>query len=328
MLLTIIIPVYNAEKYLLYTINSILSQQYSDYEILLIDDGSTDSSSILCDSLAEQYSCISVFHKPNGGVSSARNTGIENTHGKYITFIDADDVIGDGMLADLIYEIETKQADKIFCAFEEIQENGKTIQRVSDIPNREKLDREFIVSTMLYSGCTTNGYMNSVCGSIFKTSIIVNNKLGFENRPVGEDWLFNMMYCDLAQSIIYINKPYYKYKRNNESAMAKYQPRQFDLWLENRALRQSFIDKYSFKVNNTKIDLEWVSKVMYYSVRVVHCDMNFRLKLKKIFSNPDFRTAIKKGTIKPLYFMPVIWAIRLRLYRLSIYELRIISIII
>ena len=85
--LSIIIPVYNSDKYLAYCLDSIVGHKGIEYEIILIDDGSNDNSPIICDEYSKKYDNIRVYHKPNGGVSSARNLGIENSNGKWITFI-------------------------------------------------------------------------------------------------------------------------------------------------------------------------------------------------------------------------------------------------
>ena len=89
--ISVIVPVYNTEKYLDRCIQSILAQTYTDFELLLVDDGSTDSSGAICDKYAEQDSRVRVFHKENGGVSSARNQGLDNAKGEWITFVDSDD---------------------------------------------------------------------------------------------------------------------------------------------------------------------------------------------------------------------------------------------
>ena len=90
-LISVIVPVYNTEKYLHRCIDSILNQTFTDFELLLINDGSTDSSSAICDEYAEKDCRVRVFHKPNGGVSSARNLGLEKAQGEWITFCDSDD---------------------------------------------------------------------------------------------------------------------------------------------------------------------------------------------------------------------------------------------
>lgn len=99
---TIIVPVYNVEKYLTCCIGSILSQSFKDFELLLIDDGSSDLSGEICDDYVEKDARIRVFHKENGGVSSARNLGLENAQGEWICFIDSDDWVEVDFLKELI----------------------------------------------------------------------------------------------------------------------------------------------------------------------------------------------------------------------------------
>ncbi len=96
--ISVIVPVYNVEQYLPRCIDSILAQTFTDFELLLIDDGSRDNSGKICDEYAEKDSRIRVFHKENGGVSSARNVGLDNTCGEYVSFIDSDDWIGPSFL--------------------------------------------------------------------------------------------------------------------------------------------------------------------------------------------------------------------------------------
>ena len=103
MLLSVIIPVYNVEKYLDKCVQSVVDQTYSDLEIILVDDGSTDSSGMLCDNWKEKDRRISVIHKNNGGLSSARNTGIAAAKGDFISFIDSDDFIESEMYETMIY---------------------------------------------------------------------------------------------------------------------------------------------------------------------------------------------------------------------------------
>ena len=93
--ISVIVPVYNTEKYLHRCIDSILDQTFTDFELLLIDDGSTDSSGTICDEYAAKDSRVRVFHKENGGVSSARNMGLDNAYGEWITFVDSDDYLID-----------------------------------------------------------------------------------------------------------------------------------------------------------------------------------------------------------------------------------------
>ena len=104
--ISIIVPVYNAEKTLHKCVDSILNQSYKDWELLLVDDGSTDNSAIICDEYLQQDKRIKVFHKFNGGVSSARNVGLDNAEGEWITFVDSDDYVYEAWLNNFIFEIE------------------------------------------------------------------------------------------------------------------------------------------------------------------------------------------------------------------------------
>ena len=117
-MISVIVPVYNVEKYLSRCIDSILNQTYKDYEIILIDDGSKDSSGKICDEYAKNHNNISVIHTKNRGLSAARNTGTENSHGEYITFVDSDDLISNSFLSDLYTLIVNNNADISLCNFQ------------------------------------------------------------------------------------------------------------------------------------------------------------------------------------------------------------------
>ena len=100
-MISVIVPVYNVENYIHHCVDSILSQSFSDFELLLIDDGSNDKSGLICDEYARKDSRIKVYHKENGGVSSARNLGIEKANGEWICFIDADDYVRQDFFSDI-----------------------------------------------------------------------------------------------------------------------------------------------------------------------------------------------------------------------------------
>ena len=116
-MISVIIPVFNAEKYLRECLDSVANQTYNDLEILLIDDGSKDSSPQICDGYAAADSRFTVIHKENGGVSSARNTGIENAHGNLMAFVDADDVLDLDMYEILVHALETTDSDIAACSY-------------------------------------------------------------------------------------------------------------------------------------------------------------------------------------------------------------------
>ena len=117
---SVVIPVYNVEKYLVQCLDSVVAQDYKDIEVILVDDGSTDSSGLICDEYAKKYQFIDVIHKKNGGLGYARNTGIERAKGDYITFIDSDDIVGKQMITNLINQIDRNGADTVVGGFRRI----------------------------------------------------------------------------------------------------------------------------------------------------------------------------------------------------------------
>lgn len=187
-LVTVVIPVYNVEKYLKECVDSVLQQTYKELEIILIDDGSTDNSSILCDEYAEQYSAIRVLHKNNAGLSSARNVGIKEANGEYIYFLDSDDYIDKRSIEVLVSEMKTSKAD--FISFEaEAFSDGIEIQQ------KTKYHKRFLYAES--SGCDMlnqlidcKEYVASVPLLFFKMEYLKKQKLFFENGLIHEDELF------------------------------------------------------------------------------------------------------------------------------------------
>jgi glycosyltransferases involved in cell wall biogenesis len=323
-LISVIIPVYNAEKYVEATVESVLSQNHDNFEVILVDDGSTDNSAVICDSLSAKYDRIRVIHKANGGVSSARNAGIEAASGKYITFIDADDKAGENMLSDLIEEAERHNADKVFCGIEEILDTGERMARIADLPPRKLMGRPEIISLMLRAGCSGDSFMNSVCGGLFKAELIRRYNMRFADRPMGEDWMFNMQYCEIAASAVYIDRPYYKYLRNSASAVSRYHPGQFELWLENRAFRRHFVEKYGFTTDSKAIDARWITKVLFYAMQTINNDNAYKEKLRAILGNSEFSAALRNAAfVSPRYMAPVVWLMNKNLYGASLMLLRL-----
>ena len=112
--ISVVIPVYNVEKYLQECVNSVLRQTYTDFEVILVDDGSTDSGGRICDDYAQKDPRVRVIHQANGGLSVARNTGLRAAQGKYVYFLDSDDYIEDHTLEALIFLAEKESADIVF----------------------------------------------------------------------------------------------------------------------------------------------------------------------------------------------------------------------
>ena len=201
-LISVIVPVYNREKYLDRCIQSLLNQTYRNIEIILVDDGSSDSSPELCDGYAKSETRIKVIHKTNGGISSARNAGIINAKGNYITFIDSDDWIALDTYEYCIKLLEKYKADIVQFNYYMVR-GQETIKQP-----RERIhiyrDKE-ILQYYMESSTKTGSY--SVCRCLFPTEII--KKLRFREGKINED--IDFKYKALKQCKVLVNSNQYKY---------------------------------------------------------------------------------------------------------------------
>lgn len=208
-LISIIVPVYNVEKYLSKCIESILHQTYKNWELLLIDDGSHDNSGKICDEYALNDSRIKVFHKANGGVSSARNLGLEKALGDFIMFVDSDDWIGEKCLEICTKEIIENDLDALQFGFTAVFPNQET-PRIKE-------------STSILNGgeyIQTNSFNVCVWGGIYKKKIIDDYKLKFiQQLKLAEDQIFTLNFFKHTQRIKYIDKPMYYYLQRMDSAI-------------------------------------------------------------------------------------------------------------
>lgn len=198
---SIIVPVYKAEKCLARCIDSILQQSFKDWELLLVDDGSPDNSGALCDEYAIIDTRIKVFHKDNGGVSSARNLGLAHARGEYITFIDADDYVSGDYLEKLV---ACTPVDLVICGFK--NEGETTFQ-----PESIRVDA-LECSPLLTSLFEIPYYLDTPWCKLYKKSIIDDNNLKFDRLlKLSEDTLFSYNYIYYCNSIQIIADVLYTY---------------------------------------------------------------------------------------------------------------------
>lgn len=216
-MVSIIIPVYNAGKYLEDCIKSILSQSYKNWEMILVDDGSTDSSDEICDKYAAKYQNIITIHKQNGGVSSARNAGIKQAQGDWLYFCDADDILFEDAL-----EILTKNFDKIVdCTmggYIRINEKGNILEENKIFEECYMSLEDVLIDFYDPKFKMFNGY---IWNRLFRKSIITKYNLRFrEDIYIKEDGLFLIQYlCKCKNGTYYNTKPIYKYIEHSSSAM-------------------------------------------------------------------------------------------------------------
>lgn len=217
-LVSVIVPVYNVEKYIERCILSVLNQTYQNYELLLVDDGSADASGRICDAYHSRYRQIKVYHKENGGLSDARNYGLQKAKGEYIVFLDSDDYIAKEFLACLYGLLEEAQADIAVCGFYHMD---------TDTFPEEKKDRTY--QTVLLSAQETLADWHGIRG---KMETCVWNKL-YKRKvfsldkepvlfPVGtyyEDVYTTHRLVANAERIVFTEKPLYMYYKRSGSIM-------------------------------------------------------------------------------------------------------------
>lgn len=213
-MISVIVPIFNAEKYLHRCIKRILAQDYTDYELLLINDGSTDNSGTICDEYAIKDNRIRVFHKENGGVSSARNWGLDNAIGEYIMFVDSDDYMLPGMLEVMLSTLESKKADLVVCG---TTETGSGYWRpIADVDYSINQLKENFVSLL------HTELLSPPWNKIYKKEIIGSNRF-CEDISFGEDLLFNIQYLEKCENISFIKEsPFYHEKENENSLVVKF----------------------------------------------------------------------------------------------------------
>lgn len=198
--ISVIVPVYNVEKYLRCCVDSILAQTFTDIEVLLVDDGSTDGSGAICDEYAEKDSRVRVFHKENGGVSSARNIGLDVATGKWIMFVDSDDKVVPQICERLLeYAAEGCMPTCMYCNWIDGQ----------IIPCEANVESEIIYSIKAFQKINVHGPI----GKLFNREYLNRENIRFiDGFSFAEDAIFNYEYYSLIESFLVIDEPLYYYR--------------------------------------------------------------------------------------------------------------------
>lgn len=219
-MVSIIVPVYNAELYLSNCVNSILNQTYKNIEVILVNDGSTDNSGIICEEFAKKDSRVKTIHQDNSGPSVARNTGINAAVGKYLQFVDSDDYIEANMITQLIEAME-KNVQLVICGYKLISVNGTEILTQEMSPMLQGV-YQYLDFIQYFGGLYKNSFINSPCNKLYITKIINEFNIRFiDNINMGEDLLFNLHYLNACNKISIINDVFYNYVRYNNNSLTR-----------------------------------------------------------------------------------------------------------
>ena len=216
-LISVIVPVYNPGKYFNKCVESIAAQTYKRLEIILVDDGSTDGSAEMCDSLAENDSRIKVIHKENGGAASARNAGLDLAAGDFIAFVDADDYLDPDMYQIMLDEIIENKADAARCGIVREFGDGKTENWGSGDSSLKVVNKKEIMADI---GEGVGILPVSPCNKLFKAECIGNIRFDLRFK-FAEDTLFNFTVAQNINKMVYHDVNRYHYNFNSSSVTSK-----------------------------------------------------------------------------------------------------------
>lgn len=243
---SIVVPVYNVQQYLNRCLNSIIKQRFSSFEIVLVDDGSTDGSGKICDKFAKKYPIIKVIHKENGGLSSARLAGFKVAQGSYICFIDSDDYLKDNYISDLFDSIVKNNADMSICAY--LYETDEK-QRINLLPIQENcitnISADFVLPILCQNNYDKKMIPNFMWLRMISKDIITEDLFVSEREVYQEDLVFNLLISSRLSCISLINKPNYIYCHNGASLTEKYRKNAWEMRCNLFKIIKSYCEKYS-----------------------------------------------------------------------------------
>lgn len=321
MLVSIIVPVYNAEEYLAESVQSLINQTFKKIEILLIDDGSPDNSGILCDELAKMDGRIKVIHKENGGAASARNLGIEMANGEYIMFLDSDDWLEKQAIEILVNKIEEEPLDIVrfnyireFGDGSRIKENTFLKLTTYDAKACKEVYRQSIslIGNELKHPENQN-FLASACFNIYKRELIVNNNIRFESlKELGsfEDGLFNVHCYSHMKSFAYLDQGLYHYRKTNVASFTSNYRENFlrknDLLvLKLREIIEAFNTEHIEVALNNRIAIG-TFELCLNAMKSKHGFSVKYSEIKEIISDKLHKDAFKKFAIS---YLPLKWRI-------------------
>lgn len=319
-LISVIIPVYNAETYLVQCIKSVINQTYRNLEIICIDDGSSDKSGEILDSYAQIDERIQVIHKENQGVSSARNDALQLSHGSYVMFVDADDWIDIDTCKQAISVMINHDADVVMWSYisEHLtSKSRKEIFATDIIFDREevlcKLHRRYI--GILNEELAYPEQADSLCtvwGKLYRRNIIKEKGIVFTDLDtIGtyEDGLFNMEFFFYVNRVVYLNQCLYHYRRQNQTSITSdYREKLFNQWKNLFHIMKDYIRRYNLprqyeEALNNRIALSTLGLGLNIVNSGLGCRKKIRL-LKEILFDVEYREAYRKLDFQ---YLPLHW---------------------
>ena len=278
-LLSVIVPIYNKETYLSICIDSILEQSFANFELLLINDGSSDGSLAICKSYEKKDKRIKVYDKENGGASSAKNFGIKRANGVFCSFVDADDYIDKDFFRNLINKIENNKIDLAIGNVLFVDENKNTTRNINLVEGDFSL-RDFFSFFPLYM---PNAIIGAPWNKIYRVSILKKNNILFdESITNNEDLHFNINYFYFCKSVSVVGYPLYHYINHCGTSLSrKYISNLFDIYLLSFNKMCAFLESINMLESNKKFYYSYFAKQIINAVDNA-CKDNGKQKKDKI----------------------------------------------
>lgn len=296
-LISVIVPVYNVEKYLDACVESIVNQTYENLEIILVDDGSPDRCPEMCDTWARKDSRIKVIHKENGGQGEARNYGIKIANGDYIGFVDSDDKISLRMYERLLEIIKEKESDVVQCAMQKFSDSKQTVfdEGTSQIELTELCPKE-AVELLLRTDRIT-----STCPNTLLTKSLCK-KILFDTEMINEDVMWIYRVIKTAEKTVLTNEVLYFYYQREDSTMnSAYSEKRFDALNANMTkmneVKKDFPDLYPYAAKN------YTGSCFYHYQMLCRLSKNdeyvsFKKRIYKRFCESDLETVLMVTNLK------------------------------
>ena len=269
MKLSIIIPVYNVKQYLHSCVQSVLTQTYQDLQVILVNDGSTDSSGILCDQLAQQDSRIQVVHKENGGLSDARNAGLMVATGDYVAFLDSDDVylLNDG-LEQLMALAQAEQSDVLLFQAVDVYLHHQTARKAYDVEYMATHAGAEVFAQLV----RTQSFNMSACFQLIHRELLEQHQIYFEKGLLSEDVDWSLRLWRHVSNVRAMNLPLYGYQHREGSISTTYTIRNLRSY---EHIFAKFVQLYRERVDDEATKLYWKTVMGYLAQMYTNCLYNY-----------------------------------------------------
>lgn len=329
-LVSLVIPVYKTEKYLRDCVKSAVEQTYENLEIILVDDGSPDGCPAICDEIAAENSNITVIHKKNGGLSTARNAGIEKATGKYILFLDSDDTLANFAVSDMVEIIEKEDSCAVFPnTYVKTYENGQADVQSSHFTKEMFNSDPKIFALEVLIG---KGRARRSTAVLYDLELIKEKNIRYLPGRISEDFFFNLDFFSVAEKISLYEKPSLNNLKRMGSISTSYFENFFDTVLEMDKEVEKFInslnkEKYNNYIPGRRETLLY-RNLLIFAINVMGDKNTSYSKRKKkcveMFKHKSFQDALRNGAATPFFegkFQRTYMGISLKLIRAKLYGL-------